>query len=95
MNQNSETPSGADKASSQVVMCEDFESVGDQHRAAAHHFDAAARHHLAAAAANDEGDAEAVGRHSFLAYRNRLNGVQYADIVVIDSECTELIVSRL
>ncbi len=66
-----------------------FESVGDHHRAAAHHFAAAARHHLAAAAADDEGDEETADRHSFLAYRHRLNGVQYAEIAVMDSESLE------
>jgi hypothetical protein len=38
---------------------EDFETIGDYHRMAAHHFQAAAKHHLAAAAADDEGDDEA------------------------------------
>ena len=65
---------------------DEFESVGDHHRAAAEHFAAAARHHLLAAAADDEGDAENADRHSYLAYRHRLNGVQYAEIAVMDSE---------
>ena len=38
---------------------EEFETIGDYHRMAAHHFEAAAKHHLAAAAADDEGDEEA------------------------------------
>lgn len=65
---------------------DEFESIGDHHRAAAHHFAAAARHHLAAAVADDEGNEELADRHSFLAYRHRLNGVQYAEIAVMDSE---------
>lgn len=66
-----------------------YESVGDHHRAAAQHFAAAARHHLAAADAEDEGDTEAADRQAFLAYRQRLNGVQYAEIAVMDSEHLE------
>jgi hypothetical protein len=65
---------------------DEFESVGDHHRAAAQHFAAAARHHRLAAAADDEGDTESADRHSYLAYRHRLNGVQYAEIAVMDSE---------
>ncbi len=41
---------------------DDFESVGDHHRAAAEHFAAAARHHLAAANAEDAGDVDAADR---------------------------------
>jgi hypothetical protein len=68
---------------------EGFESIGDHHRAAAHHFAAAAKHHMLAAAADDEGDEELADRHSYLAYRHRLNGVQYAEIAVMDSESIE------
>lgn len=68
---------------------DDFESVGDHHRAAAQHFSAAARHHLLAAVADDEGDTDSADRHSYLAYRHRLNGVQYAEIAVMDSESLE------
>jgi hypothetical protein len=68
---------------------DEFESVGDHHRAAAQHFAAAARHHLLAAAADDEGDADSADRHSYLAYRHRLNGIQYAEIAVMDSESLE------
>ena len=67
----------------------EFESVGDQHRLAAHHFAAAAKHHLAAAAANDEDDVDANARHAFLAYRHQLNGAQYAEIAVMDNESLE------
>jgi hypothetical protein len=89
MNQNTETAVGADDAFLPEDMEGDFESVGDHHRAAAHHFAAAARHHLAAATADDEGDTAAADRHSFLAYRHRLNGAQYAEIAVMDSESAE------
>ncbi|MEI7513989.1 MAG: hypothetical protein WCK81_01265 [Betaproteobacteria bacterium] len=65
---------------------EDFETVGDYHRMAAHHFTAAAKHHLAAADADDEGHDEAVARHAHLAYRHQLNGVQYAEIAAMESE---------
>jgi hypothetical protein len=65
---------------------EDFETIGDYHRMAAHHFQAAAKHHLAAAAADDEGDDEANARHAFLAYRHQLNGVQCAEIAMMESD---------
>jgi hypothetical protein len=65
---------------------EEFETIGDYHRMAAHHFNAAAKHHVAAAAADDEGHDEAVARHAHLAYRHQLNGVQYAEIAAMESE---------
>ncbi len=65
---------------------EDFESIGDHHRMAAHHFAAAAKHHLAAAAADDDGDAKSTSHHAHLAYRHQLNGVQYAEIAVMDND---------
>lgn len=68
------------------VFDDEFESIGDHHRMAAHHFSAAAKHHLAAAAADDEGLDDAAAHHAFLAYRHQLNGVQYAEIAVMDSE---------
>ena len=37
---------------------EDFETLGDYHRMAAHHFNAAAKHHMSAAEADDEGHDE-------------------------------------
>lgn len=89
MTQDAETTSEAYDAASEDELDDDFESIGDHHRAAAQHFAAAARHHLLAAAADDEGDAESADRHSYLAYRHRLNGVQYAEIAVMDSESIE------
>ena len=68
---------------------EEFESTGDHHRMAAHHFTAAAKHHLMAAEADDEGHDEACARHAHLAYRHQLNGVQYAEIAVMDNESLE------
>ena len=68
---------------------EDFESIGDHHRLAAQHFAAAAKHHLAAAAADDEGLSEAAAHHAYLAYRQQLNGVQFAEIAVMDSELAD------
>ena len=68
---------------------EEFESTGDHHRMAAHHFTAAAKHHLLAAEADDEGDDEACARHAHLGYRHQLNGVQYAEIAVMDNESLE------
>ena len=62
------------------------ESIGDCHRMAAYHFAAAAKHHLAAGASDDEGLDDAAAHHAFLAYRHQLNGVQYAEIAVMDSE---------
>ena len=89
MTQDTENTFRAAIASSGEDLDDDFESVGDYHRAAAEHFAAAARHHLAAAEAEDNGDSEAADRHAFLAYRQRLNGVQYAEIAVMDSERIE------
>lgn len=89
MTHDTATPSGPDDSFLQDNSDVDFESVGDHHRAAAHHFAAAARHHLLAATADDEGDTETADRHSFLAYRHRLNGAQYAEIAVMDSESAE------
>lgn len=65
---------------------EDFETIADYHRMAAHHFQAAAKHHLAAATADDEGDDQANARHAFLAYRHQLNGVQCAEIAMMESD---------
>jgi hypothetical protein len=65
---------------------EEFETVGDYHRKAAQYFAQAARHHLAAAAADDDGDDTALEMHAFKAYRNQLNGVQCAEIAVMESE---------
>jgi hypothetical protein len=66
-------------------MTEKYESHRDHQRAAAAHF-AAARHHLVAATADGEGKPEAANRHSYLAYRHRLHGVQYAEIAAMHSE---------
>jgi hypothetical protein len=65
---------------------DEFETIGDYHRMAAHHFGAAAKHHEAAAAADDEGNEEAHLRHAHLAYRHQLGGVQYAEIAAMESE---------
>lgn len=80
-----ETPQVADAIAAELVD-EDFETIGDYHRMAAHHFQAAAKHHLAAATADDEGDDEANARHAFLAYRHQLNGVQCAEIAMMESD---------
>ena len=69
-----------------AVADEDFETIGDYHRMAAHHFSAAAKHHLAAADADDEGHEEANARHALLAYRHQLNGVQCAEIAMMESD---------
>ena len=79
-----ETPADADLTAEQFE--DEFESAADHHRMAAHHFTAAAKHHMAAAAADDKGDDEANARHGYLAYRHQLNGVQYAEIAVMDNE---------
>lgn len=83
------TGNQADTAAMEEHFDEAFESIGDHHRMAAHHFAAAAKHHLAAAAADDEGLDDAAAHHAFLAYRHQLNGVQYAEIAVMDSETLE------
>lgn len=80
------TGNPADPSTMEEHFDEEFESIGDHHRMAAHHFSAAAKHHLAAAAADDEGLDDAAAHHAFLAYRHQLNGVQYAEIAVMDSE---------
>ena len=79
------TPVDAD----QDFLEEEIESIGDHHRMAAHHFAAAAKHHLAAAEADDNGDDEINARHAHLAYRHQLNGVQFAEIAVMDNETLE------
>jgi hypothetical protein len=84
--------SGTEAATSEST--EDFleqenESIGDYHRMAARHFAAAAKHHLAAATADDNGDDEASALHAYLAYRQQLNGLQCAEIAVMDSETLE------
>lgn len=73
-------------ATAQELAEEDFETIGDYHRMAAHHFQAAAKHHLAAATADDDGDEETQARHAFLAYRHQLNGVQCAEIAMMESD---------
>ncbi len=65
---------------------DDFESIPEQHRLAAHHFKNSARHHLAAAEAAESGDPELTARHAFLAYRHRLVATQYAEIATLDDE---------
>lgn len=83
-------PQGAGEAgTTEDAFNDEFESIGEHHRMAAHHFSAAAKHHLAAAAADDEGLDDAAAHHAFLAYRHQLNGVQYAEIAVMDSETRE------
>jgi len=68
---------------------DDFETIGDYHRMAAHHFSAAAKHHMAAAAADDDGEDESTARHAFLAYRHQLNAVQFAEIATMESDPLE------
>jgi hypothetical protein len=65
---------------------EEYESVGDYHRRAAHHFAAAAKHHMKAADADDDGDEESLAIHAFKAYRHQLEGVQYAEIAVMEAD---------
>jgi hypothetical protein len=65
---------------------EEYETVGDYHRKAAQYFVQAAKHHLAAAEADDDGDDAALELHAFKAYRNQLNGVQCAEIAVMESD---------
>lgn len=84
-NQNA-SASDTEAQTSENLVEEEFESTGDHHRMAAQYFASAARHHLAAATADDDGDDEAAARHAHLAYRQQLNGVQYAEIAVMDSE---------
>jgi hypothetical protein len=64
----------------------EYESVGDYHRQAAHHFSAAAKQHLKAAEADDDGDEESLILHAHLAYRHQLNGTQYAEIAAMECE---------
>lgn len=75
--------------SSADLLDDDFESIGQYHRMAAHHFSAAAKHHLAAALADDEGEEDAAARHAHLAYRHQLNGTQYAEVAVMESDSLE------
>ena len=68
---------------------DEFETLAEYHRMAAHHFAAAAKHHLLAAEADDEGNDEANARHAYLAYRHQLNAVQYAEIAAMDNDSME------
>jgi hypothetical protein len=86
MTPNTEISFETSDTPSDDLMTEKYESHRDHHRAAAAHFVAAARHHLVAAAADGEGKPEAANRHSYLAYRHRLHGVQYAEIAAMHSE---------
>jgi hypothetical protein len=70
---------------SQEAFEDEFETIGDYHRKAAHYFSQAAKHHLAAAAADDEGDEAGMELSAFKAYRDQLNGVQCAEIAVMES----------
>ena len=79
MPQDAEITFGAPVASSEDNSGDEYESVGDHNRAAA-------RHHLAAADAEEEGNSDTADRHAYLAYRQRLSGVQYAEIALMDSE---------
>lgn len=65
---------------------EEFETAAEYHRLAAQHFAEAAKHHLLAAEADDEGDNETNARHTYLAYRHQLNGVQYAEIAAMNND---------
>jgi hypothetical protein len=88
-NENTSDTDAATSASTEDFLKQDNESIGDYHRMAARHFAAAAKHHLAAATADDNGDDEASAMHAHLAYRQQLNGVQFAEIAVMDSETLE------
>ena len=68
---------------------DEFDTTGDVHRLAAHHFAAAAKYHLLAAAADDEADEQAHGRYGYLAYRHQLNAVQYAEIAAMQDDDME------
>jgi len=75
--------------STQEHVEEEFETVAEFHRMAAMHFSAAAKQHQLAGKAEEEGDTESTARHAFQAFRHQLNGVQYAEIAVMDSESVE------
>lgn len=53
-------------------------SAAEDHRAAAHHFEAAAKHRLIAAEADDRDDAETAAHHAYLAYGHQLKGIARA-----------------
>jgi hypothetical protein len=89
INENTSETEAATTESVDEFLEQEKESIGDYHRMAARHFAAAAKHHLAAATADDNGDDEASALHAHLAYRQQLNGVQCAEIAVMDSETLE------
>ncbi len=89
MNMTNASTFNADESNFMDDADDDFETMSDHHRAAAHHFTQAARHHLAAALASDDGAEELADRHTFLAYRHRLTGTQFAEIVVMESESSD------
>jgi hypothetical protein len=88
-NENTPESEAATTESAEDFLEQENESIGDYHRMAARHFAAAAKHHLAAATADDNGDDERGALHAHLAYRQQLNGVQCAEIAVMDSETLE------
>ena len=88
-NENTSETEAATSESTEDFLEQENQSIGDYHRMAASHFAAAAKHHLAAATADDNGDDEASALHAHLAYRQQLNGVQCAEIAVMDSETLE------
>ncbi|MFT6591653.1 MAG: hypothetical protein ACJA2P_002511 [Rhodoferax sp.] len=85
----SEMPSLSEVELNEANSAEEFETSAEYHRMAALHFSAAAKHHLAAAVADDDGDSDSTASHAFQAYRHQLNGVQYAEIAVMDNDDLE------
>lgn len=63
---------------------DEFESPSENHRMAAYHFKQAYLHHELAATAYDSDDKNATDMHAFIAYRHQLNGIQFAEIAVME-----------
>ena len=85
--QEIQTTSGAN--ASRETFEDEFETIADYHRKAAHHFAAAAKFHLAAAQSDEDGDEVAQAMHAYQAYQHQLNAVQYAEIAVMESDALE------
>jgi len=82
----SQTPDNAAIERTEDFFEEEYETAAEYHRLAAQHFADAAKHHLLAALADDEGDNDTLARHAYLAYRQQLNGVQYAEIAAMNND---------
>lgn len=65
--------------------------AADDHRMAAHHFEAAAKHQLEAANADDQDDEAAAAHHAYLAYGHQIQAIHFAEMAAVEDESADLI----